>query len=90
MGVIRQIIQGHINEFSNNEEELRDYRMSICDQCPLEADAYYGKICSNKRYLNIRTGKARTFPCDECVQGCGCRLEAKTRVKDAHCPANKW
>jgi hypothetical protein len=34
---------------------------------------------------SVRDGKKSGF-----VNGCGCILRSKTRVKDAHCPIARW
>lgn len=88
--VIDQIVRGHFNEVMNREEQLYTKRMSICSTCPLLEVGSWGKVCSNKKYINLKTDKVSTFPCESCVNGCGCRLEAKTRVQEAKCPLSKW
>jgi len=52
--------------FKPTEEQatLAEYRLIVCDDCPLRH--------------NNRCKK------------CGCNLAAKTLVKEAKCPINKW
>ena len=85
-----QIIKGHFNEIVQNEEELYNTRIAICNTCQLMEMTAFGKVCSSKKYLNQKTQTITSFPCPTCVNGCGCRLDAKTRVKEAKCPLNKW
>lgn len=43
-----EIFDGFKNLIFNNEEELAEYRKSICDKCPLNNNG----ICSTKREVN--------------------------------------
>ena len=60
-------------------KKLVGTRLSICDKCLIRS----GSICSNLKYgINIKTKQKQN--------GCGCILIAKTMVKDARCPLDKW
>lgn len=90
MNTLTQILKGHRNELLNKENLLHYKRMSICRLCPLMEETAFGKVCSNTKYVNIKTGKVSPIPCKDCENGCGCRLSAKTRVPEAKCPLEKW
>ena len=85
------IIQGHLNNLFNKEEDLYNERIIICKSCPLyKIDTLLGEVCNSKLYLNIETNKTSTYPRKGYVNGCGCLLKAKTRLKSAKCPLEKW
>lgn len=85
------IIKGHLKEILNLEEELSKSRLAICENCPLyKNDSLLGIICSTQIYVDTLTGKTSTYPKKGYRCGCGCRLDAKTRLKDELCPLNKW
>ena len=53
----------------------------------------YNKIKDENKYyyVNPETGDVYTYKRgDNYYKGCGCRLQAKTRLVNAHCPAKKW
>lgn len=87
---IKQIIQGHVNEALGKNDTLAEQRMSICKACPLYKMSSFGPICNPALYLNPTTNVASERKEEGMYKGCGCRLNAKTRLEDAHCPANKW
>lgn len=87
---IKDIIQGHYNELMNNEEDLFKKRMKICTECALYKRTDIGPVCNAALYLNVETNIAQLKRQEGLVKGCGCRLNAKTRLVDAKCPANKW
>lgn len=87
---IKQIIQGHVNEALGKNEDLQESRMNICKECPLLMNGKFGPQCNNSLWLDTETNNTSTVPKDGYIRGCGCRLNAKTRIPDAHCPANKW
>lgn len=91
---INQIIKGHVNEFLGREDELSELRTKICEQCPLYKVTFikdwFGGICDSNKYLNPQTNQVSYFPGEGFVQGCSCRVNAKTRVLDAKCVAGKW
>lgn len=88
IGNIADIIKGHINEFFNKESQLSEERMSICRNCPLFLETALGPICNPNLY--IKGDLVSTHPLEGYKKGCACRLSAKTRLKNDHCPDNKW
>jgi len=85
------IIKGHLNELFDREGDMSKERMAICKQCPLFAQhKVKGLICNPQLWLDPKTNTAIDHYEDGYTKGCGCRLEAKTRVEEAHCPASKW
>lgn len=87
---VGDIIKGHYNELVNNEEELHKQRMKICKECALFKMTELGPICNSGLYLNVQTNVAQIKKEDGLKKGCGCRLNAKTRLVDAKCPTGKW
>lgn len=83
------IVNGHIKELFNLQEDLSKTRLEICYKCPLYSKNF-GGICNNKLWLNVNTGDVSTVSKPGYVNGCSCRLQAKTRLATAKCPANKW
>ena len=49
-----------------------------------------GPICSSSLCLNKTTGEVISAYKPGYTCGCGCRLNAKTRIPDARCVLNKW
>ena len=47
-------------------------------------------ICNSSLYINPLTNEVSTYKQDGYFRGCGCRLEAKTKLERSHCPAKKW
>jgi hypothetical protein len=90
VGKVKNIIKGHVNEVFNKETDFRDSRIAICRQCPLYSHTSIGLVCNSEYYLDPLTDSLSTYPKIGYFKGCGCRLEAKTRVKDEKCPAKKW
>lgn len=90
MGQVKQIIEGHINELLNNNEAIAEPRMKICKKCPLYKQTITGPVCNSNAWLNPKTGDFSLDKKDGYVKGCGCRVNAKTRVASAQCPAGKW
>ena len=88
--LVKQILEGHINELLGKEEALHKQRMAICLKCPLFKNGTFGPICNPDLYLNPTTGVFNHTGGLGFFRGCSCRLNAKTRLEDAHCPANKW
>jgi hypothetical protein len=85
------IVKGHFNELFDYEGELSKERMLVCKACPLLImKPGIGPVCNSALYLNIATGDTSEAPKDGYKRGCGCRLNAKTRVADASCPLGKW
>lgn len=86
------IIKGHFNELFGREDELSEERLAICRQCPLFNPNHpiKGMECNPALWISPETGEHSTSYLPGYVKGCGCRLAAKSRVEDAHCPAQKW
>ena len=86
---IGQIVKGHVNELLGLNKDISQVRMDICRRCPLFLNEL-GGICNPKLYLNVETGDVSTKKKDGYVNGCGCRLSAKTRLSGSKCPNGKW
>lgn len=84
-----QIVQGHANELFGLNKDISKERLQICYSCPLYSQKL-GGICNNKLWLNPLTGDISIEQKEGYKRGCGCRLLAKTRLPNAHCPLNKW
>jgi len=88
---MKDIIEGHLKELFNKEEDLSKQRLTICKSCPLyKIDHLLGAICNSKLYLNPDTNQTSTYPRQGYTNGCNCRLSAKSRLITAKCPLNKW
>lgn len=47
------ILQGHINEVLNREEDLSQSRLEICKQCPgFKNSVAFGPICDSTKYMS--------------------------------------
>ena len=47
------ILQGHINEVLNREEDLSQSRLEICKECPgLKNSVAFGPICDSSKYMS--------------------------------------
>ena len=90
MGKIKNIIDGHLKELFNVNKSLSDRRLDICRECPLYEETNIGPICNPNMYVRKSDDSWRYTPAEDYVKGCGCRLLAKTRLEDEHCPAHKW
>lgn len=91
MGQITDIINGHINEALGKYEELFEQRMKMCKMCPLYKESPIGPICNPKLYISTTDKETVSDrPKIGYTRGCGCRLNAKTRLKTARCIVNKW
>lgn len=88
MGV-GDIVKGHVNELLGLNKDISKARMDICRKCPLFLNEL-GGICNPRLYLNVETGDVSTVKMDGYVNGCGCRLSAKTRLSGSKCPNGKW
>jgi len=53
-------------------------------------EKFFGEVCNSSLYLNTVTNEVSEVQRKGFIQGCGCVLSSKTRVKEAHCPAWKW
>lgn len=86
---VKNIIQGHINEVFNINEDISKNRLKICYRCPLYSNKL-GGICNNRLWLNRNTGDVSVIMKPGYIKGCGCRLRSKTRLPNAKCPVDKW
>lgn len=86
---IGNIIQGHWNEITGHNQDISQNRLSICYSCPIYSNRF-GGLCNDKLWLNPNTGDVSTVKKEKYKNGCGCRLQAKTRLPDAKCPLGKW
>lgn len=85
-----QIAAGHFNEITNAENELFAKRIVICKECPLYSETSLGPVCSTKLCWNVSKQQKEDGPGRGIICGCGCRLNAKARLKNAKCVLNKW
>jgi len=88
--MIKDIIGGHFNELFNREEQLSNERLAICKVCPLYHKSFLGWVCNPDLWLNPQTGDTSYTEKPGYFKGCNCRLHAKTRKPEAHCPSGKW
>lgn len=86
---IAQIIEGHAKEVLGLNTDISEARLKICHKCPIFSNALSG-MCNSRLWLNVETGDVSVSKREGYVNGCGCRLSPKTRLINAHCPANKW
>lgn len=93
MSKLKEIIEGHINEFrsivgTENEvkQKIFDSRAAICLKCPLKL----GNTCNKSKYINPKTLEVSDTKSINNIQGCGCRLSAKQRSESSECPAKFW
>ena len=86
---VKNIIQGHINEVFNINEDISKNRLKICYRCPLYSNKL-GGICNSRLWLNRNTGDVSVIMKHGYIKGCGCRLRSKTRLPNAKCPVDKW
>lgn len=86
---VRDIIEGHANEIVDINKDIMQVRMSICEKCPLYKMTNFGPICNNRLYMNA-DGDVSRAPLVGYKKGCGCRLNAKTRLERAVCTHGKW
>jgi len=82
--------QGSVERIFDEERERRERRMAICAKCPLYTrDPMLGAICDHRKYVG-RNGIVTDYPTPGAVNGCGCKLLAKTSLRDEKCVLNKW
>lgn len=86
---VEDILEGHYKEITNQENELFESRIKICKECPLYSNRL-GGVCDSKKCWNIVKNTLEDFPGKNITCGCGCRLQAKLRLKNAKCVLNKW
>ena len=87
--MIKDIVKGHVNELLGLNQDISQVRMNMCRRCPLFLNEL-GGICNPTLYLDAKTGDVSTKKKDGYVNGCGCRLSAKTRLSGSKCPNGKW
>lgn len=88
---INNILNGHTNELFGLNTNMSLARLKVCRECPLyKKSIVIGEVCSSTKWYNPITGDERTSAKDGYINGCGCRLNAKTRLANAVCPAGKW
>lgn len=94
MSILKEIVDGHVNEFFSNigvkqneeKEKIFKSRARICLNCPLKT----GNTCNRSKYINPETLEVSTTSKEGFVQGCGCRLSAKQKSPGSSCPAGFW
>jgi hypothetical protein len=65
-------------------------RLEICKHCPLYSNGVMGPMCSSNMWVHPMTNVVSMKYKSGYIRGCGCRLTAKARLKDAKCVLNKW
>ena len=86
----KEILIGHLKELFKFDEELMKERLKHCDDCPLGIMTKLGIICNDRKWYNPEKDTLYDYPADGSVNGCGCRMYAKTRLSDSNCVLNKW
>lgn len=86
---VANIVKGHVNELLNLNADISENRLKICKDCPIYSPNW-GGICNEKLWLDPDTNAVSVRPKEGYVQGCGCRLLAKTTLPNAKCVAGKW
>jgi len=86
---ITDIINGHINEALGKEQDLSIKRLAICYECPISKLTSLGLICDNSKWISAKNEVSLEAK-PGYTKGCGCRLQAKTRLPHNHCIINKW
>ena len=84
------IIDGHIKEALGINGDMSEVRTKICRDCPLYKKTPVGPVCNSKLWVNKETGEVSNYKRDKFTNGCGCRIQAKTRLSYSHCPLDKW
>lgn len=89
--MVKDILEGTINNILDKEKELYSKRMKICRNCKLYSyNSGIAAICNPYLYLNSETNEISKTKKEGFYRGCGCILSSKTRVKNGKCPTNKW
>lgn len=90
MSLLKQIVEGHVNEFfgvkDKEQKEVFDSRAKICVSCPLKT----GNTCNRNKFINPQTLEVSNTRKAGFIQGCGCRLSAKQKSPSSKCPAGFW
>ena len=84
------IIKGHLKELFGSNSNLSKERLEICKECPIFIQTSYGPVCDSKQWISDDGTTSSTSAKSGYKRGCGCRLTAKTTLKDNHCIVNKW
>lgn len=85
------ILNGHTNELFGLNKNMSSARLRICRSCPLyKKSVILGEVCNSRLWYNPKTGDVSLEQKDGYKTGCGCRLNAKTRLANASCPIGKW
>lgn len=85
------ILKGNLYDVINREEDLLKSRLEICEKCPLYKNSKaFGPICDSTKYISPDGQNWDVKYHDGWVRGCGCKMKAKGRLKNAHCIINKW
>lgn len=88
---IGDIVEGHYKEITKQENELYEKRIAICKKCPLySVKENLGEVCDGSKCWNQNKQILEAYPSNDNICGCGCRLAAKTRLKNAKCVLSKW
>lgn len=87
---LKAIIDGHAKEALGLNQDISEQRMEICRECPLYKQTVMGPVCNSKLWLDTITGEVSDVKRPGYKSGCGCRLQAKTRLSYTHCPVGKW
>jgi hypothetical protein len=91
MGQAFDILQGHIRELVGNNNDLSESRLAICKECPIFImSSNWGPMCDGTKYINEDGTQWSWARLKGYTKGCGCRLQAKTRIPDKHCIINLW
>lgn len=86
---IGNIVKGHANELFGLNQDISEQRIEVCKRCPLYSNKL-GGMCNDKLFLDPETGDVSTKKLLGYIQGCGCRLKAKTTLINEECPVGKW
>jgi hypothetical protein len=86
---VANIVKGHVNELLGLNEDISEKRMKICRNCPIYISRL-GGICNSNLFIDPITNDVSLRAKDGYVQGCGCRLSAKTTLPNEQCVAGKW
>lgn len=88
---VNDIVTGFYNKLLDNKTKLSKQRLNICKNCKLYIiDKIFGAKCNKKLYLNPKTDEVSKEQKPGFYNGCGCVLDAKTRVERSKCPLGKW
>jgi hypothetical protein len=88
--MLRDIIEGHINEMLSKNDKMSNERLAICLKCPIVKETSVGLVCDSNKWIDPKTSDVSETPKLNYKRGCACRLNAKTRVESNHCIVNKW